>query len=110
MTNFGAAPTTPQNASEVRSQGKVKATYWGLIDTEVQLVYEVASPEGVFDYDPAQADTQINNGINERTAFSSGGVQGGDPVGPFVAGDRTRQLEAGVAERDRVAARLDVVG
>lgn len=43
-------------AGEGDTPGKSKLAYWGLVDTETQVVYDVASPEDVYGYDPAQAD------------------------------------------------------
>ncbi len=58
VTDFGAAPPSSPDVSSAQSQGKVKSTYWGLIDTQTRLEFEVTSPEGVFDYDPRQAETR----------------------------------------------------
>ncbi len=54
VTSFAGAGASAAAVGEV--PGKTKVAYWGLVDSETQVVFDVTSPEEVYAFDPARSD------------------------------------------------------
>ena len=65
-TDFGSAGASAAAGRTDNGAGRTKLTYWGLVDTETQVVFDVTTPEEVYRFDPAQADARTQA---ELTAY-----------------------------------------
>jgi len=56
VTSFSGAGASAAATAPQHSGGKTKVAYWGLVDTETQVTFDVGSPDDVYAFDPARAD------------------------------------------------------